>query len=321
MYLKRYFPFTLFKSILLIGIVLSAFFINGTKAEAVSKIWHYYSGGEMVYNPLCVSAIAREDLGGYWYSDGDSLIAVPPEYRFVFEFSDEGINYSFFCPDPQQVPNEAPSATFSASSDRDIYNPGDPISVTVSAGIGYRYGGDWIDSVASFFGFGGRDPERVASQAYLFGATPTPTMHGINGLFAECWADDACSASGSVNAPNTPERYTITLNGCWLRFDTMCSQSSMEITVTAPVVWTNYCTGANDPNGNNWQIWARSNSDPPGYKFIETGTSANGCVGGAPVISISFDEGPARPASSAMRSGDGSTLISGFKKTGSFYFK
>ena len=47
-------------------------------------------------------------------------------------------------------------------------------------------------------------------------------------------------------------------------------------------VWTNYCTGGTDPNGNNWQIWAYSNQTPTGYKYVGPGTAANGCV--APVI-------------------------------------
>lgn len=47
----------------------------------------------------------------------------------------------------------------------------------------------------------------------------------------------------------------------------------------AKPVWTNYCTGANDPNGNNWQIWAYDNSNPPNYKYI--GTDPN-CAPPAP---------------------------------------
>ena len=32
-------------------------------------------------------------------------------------------------------------------------------------------------------------------------------------------------------------------------------------------VWTSYCTGANDVNGNNWQIWEYDNSNPPNYRY------------------------------------------------------
>jgi hypothetical protein len=35
-------------------------------------------------------------------------------------------------------------------------------------------------------------------------------------------------------------------------------------------VWTNYCTGANDPNGNFWQVWQYDNSNPVQYRSTFT---------------------------------------------------
>ncbi len=43
-----------------------------------------------------------------------------------------------------------------------------------------------------------------------------------------------------------------------------------------PVVWTPYCTGANDPNGNTWQWWEESNTTPKQYRFVRNGDGS--CV-------------------------------------------
>src|SRR3989338_3091212 len=45
---------------------------------------------------------------------------------------------------------------------------------------------------------------------------------------------------------------------------------SKTVTVAA-VIWTEYCTGPNDPNGNNWQIWKYDNSTPINYQFVRSG--------------------------------------------------
>jgi len=37
------------------------------------------------------------------------------------------------------------------------------------------------------------------------------------------------------------------------------------------VQWTPYCTGDNDPNGNNWQWWEKSNTNPAEYRFARKG--------------------------------------------------
>ena len=37
---------------------------------------------------------------------------------------------------------------------------------------------------------------------------------------------------------------------------------------TNACVWTTYCTGANDVNGNNWQLWQYSNAIPPAYRSL-----------------------------------------------------
>ncbi len=47
--------------------------------------------------------------------------------------------------------------------------------------------------------------------------------------------------------------------------------------VVPPVTtWTPYCTGANDPNGNQWQWWEKSNTNPVQYRFLRTGDGS--CV-------------------------------------------
>ncbi|HUY05151.1 MAG TPA: hypothetical protein VMV62_00290 [Candidatus Paceibacterota bacterium] len=70
------------------------------------------------------------------------------------------------------------------------------------------------------------------------------------------------------------EQYSCT-NGSW------AGPTNASCTVSSTVAWTNYCTGGNDVNGNNWQIWAYSNQTPIGYKYVGPGTAANGCA--APV--------------------------------------
>ena len=40
---------------------------------------------------------------------------------------------------------------------------------------------------------------------------------------------------------------------------------------TAAAGWTQYCTGGSDPNGNNWQWWEKSNTNPVQYRFVRWG--------------------------------------------------
>ncbi len=93
-----------------------------------------------------------------------------------------------------------------------------------------------------------------------------------------------CSAPKT--APPLPAGYgtscTSSANSCG-QTTTGTIQCNGSCSATAPSdsscpVWTNYCTGATDPNGNNWQIWAYSNQTPTGYKYVGPGTAANNCL-------------------------------------------
>lgn len=37
------------------------------------------------------------------------------------------------------------------------------------------------------------------------------------------------------------------------------------------IQWTQYCTGGSDPNGNHWQWWSKSNTNPAQYRFSRAG--------------------------------------------------
>ncbi|MFI5260425.1 MAG: hypothetical protein ACHQU0_01350, partial [Candidatus Paceibacteria bacterium] len=66
------------------------------------------------------------------------------------------------------------------------------------------------------------------------------------------------------------------------------TQCSVTVTVPPPPVWTNYCTGANDPHP--WQIWARDNSTPTNYKYIGTDPS---CAPPPPAPTCTLSASPA----------------------------
>ena len=112
---------------------------------------------------------------------------------------------------------------------------------------------------------------------------PAPcTYSGTLSWGAGCSANvnTTTPSGGSVTVTNTApgytgsEQYSCT-NGTW------AGPTGASCTVSSTVTWTNYCTGGNDVNGNNWQIWAYSNQTPTGYKYVGPGTAANGCA--APV--------------------------------------
>ena len=79
-------------------------------------------------------------------------------------------------------------------------------------------------------------------------------------------------AGGDCTAPSTGGNCNVTIS------DIAGNSRTCTSPTYTPVTWTNYCTGANDVNGNNWQIWAYSNQTPTGYKYVGTGTVANGCA-------------------------------------------
>ncbi|MHB1162936.1 MAG: hypothetical protein ACYCZZ_00175 [Minisyncoccota bacterium] len=95
------------------------------------------------------------------------------------------------------------------------------------------------------------------------------------------------SGSKSVSPTNTIT-YTGTATGTGGTVH--CAATVTVTTPPPPPVWTNYCTGANDPHP--WQIWAYDNSTPPNYKYIGTDPScapppvANGCID---VLKETFD--------------------------------
>ncbi|MHB0865907.1 MAG: hypothetical protein ACYC1Y_03350, partial [Minisyncoccota bacterium] len=87
------------------------------------------------------------------------------------------------------------------------------------------------------------------------------------------------SGSKSVSPTNTIT-YTGTATGTG--GTVQCAATVTVTTPPPPPVWTNYCTGANDPHP--WQIWAYDNSTPRNYKYIGTDPSCapppvvNGCI-------------------------------------------
>jgi hypothetical protein len=88
-----------------------------------------------------------------------------------------------------------------------------------------------------------------------------------------CTPDATCKANSGTCGAGTTKTCTNGAAGT--------SACSIPCPPSTPEpVWTKYCTGANDANGNFWQIWEYDNSTPKNYKFVENGTAANGCIAG-----------------------------------------
>jgi len=51
--------------------------------------------------------------------------------------------------------------------------------------------------------------------------------------------------------------------------------------------WTPYCTGGADPNGNNWQWWQYSNTNPVQYQYIRPGDGTCTAASATPDLTVS----------------------------------
>ncbi len=81
------------------------------------------------------------------------------------------------------------------------------------------------------------------------------------------WYAGWTACNNSVQYGYSPQYNTIDGSSC----------SDASSVRACAMTWTNYCTGAYDPNP--WQIWAYDNSTPSrNYKYVGPGTAANGCV-------------------------------------------
>jgi hypothetical protein len=65
----------------------------------------------------------------------------------------------------------------------------------------------------------------------------------------------------------------------------VCTNGATDWPTCTPIIWTPYCTGATDPNGNYWQIWEVSNQTPPNYR----NTGGTCTPPAAPVVNIKFN--------------------------------
>lgn len=100
--------------------------------------------------------------------------------------------------------NPIPAANFYASSNKDVYSPGEPITIT-----------------------------GAASLAPLSSAGLSVWVNVNYPSAAICSAPTSCGGSASFNAPATPGPYYISLVGCWY-YPSWCAYSSMAVTVASP---------------------------------------------------------------------------------------
>jgi len=65
--------------------------------------------------------------------------------------------------------------------------------------------------------------------------------------------------------------------------------SAVAVVIGQAGTWTTYCTGGSDPNGNKWQWWEKTTTDPIQYRYVRPGdgicspsvTWTTYCTGGA----------------------------------------
>lgn len=61
-------------------------------------------------------------------------------------------------------------------------------------------------------------------------------------------------------------------NGSWVTLQNIDRLVSADDCVSTTVVnWTPYCTMGNDPNGNHWQWWEKSDTNPVQYRYLRAG--------------------------------------------------
>ena len=128
-------------------------------------------------------------------------------------------------------------ATFYASTNKDVYSPGEVVTVEVVANVGHTttMGArienvvdviiNAIDTVFCWFGLGcDDDPPVVAAQNRA-------SFNGVTVALADDGSGGA-SDSGDFSAPTKQETYTIDLVGC--RVNEGCTTSRLTFSVNAP---------------------------------------------------------------------------------------
>ncbi len=225
------------------------------------------------YTPInVVNKIFTSIFGG---GGGPPAVGVGADFNGVTSTSGQSFNGGQFnyCDGPG-----------SSSCARSFYAPKTPGSYTISLDGCFNGGTQVVNCTASSVPFTVACPagQTLSANGKSCAAPASCTYSGTLSWGAGCSANvNTTTPSGTVYtvtnvAPGYTgsEQYSCT-NGSW------AGPTNASCTVSSTVTWTNYCTGGNDVNGNNWQIWAYSNQTPTGYKYVGPGTAANGCA--APV--------------------------------------
>ncbi len=63
--------------------------------------------------------------------------------------------------------------------------------------------------------------------------------------------------------------------------------SAVAVVVGQAGTWTPYCTGGSDPNGNYWQWWEKTTTNPIQYRFVRAGDGVCTPTGSQPDLTVS----------------------------------
>ena len=210
------------KFLVALFVIFSALISGGNEAMAASTNW-------------TVQTLDTSSVGASWVDNGSGVAQYPGgvidggrEYYCSSGDAPYG-QYNGFYTDwycTVSLGTYTTRATFDASSNKDQYNPGETVSVTISGASGeqsYSPNTRGLNAVKCFlFGCSGSTVQEVGVNASRNGSQ-----------FAQCSQGGGCTTSGSFTAPTTPGTYTVNVSGCWYS-SSYCNGSSFNITVASP---------------------------------------------------------------------------------------
>ncbi|GEM_PF-1808847 len=209
---------------LLIALVVisASLLLGGSRTEAASTNWTVQTenmtsvGASWVENDSGVTQYPGGVIDGgreYYCSSGDAPYGM-----------NNGFYTEWYC--FVSLGTYTTQATFDASSNKDQYDPGETVSVTISGASGeqsYSPNTRGLNAIKCFFfGCSGSTVHEVGVNASRNGSQ-----------FAQCSQGGGCTTSGSFTAPTTPGTYTVNVSGCWYS-SSYCNGSSFNITVASP---------------------------------------------------------------------------------------
>lgn len=303
----KFFIATLTKSSLSLFLLLFLFIANGTKVEAASANWSY-SIATGYYTNCSATVYASTQTCTHYIPNGDNgdictawapISMVSPYDIWVTSTTGSGDSiYTTYnqCQSSSQI--YATEGTFSASTDKDSYAPGETIGLT----LGEAH--DGAPGNCSDFG--------------LFGCQGTHGMRITATLGAQSATNNQSAnwtVSRTLTAPSTPGTYTIGLDGGWYDTSNFTAGSSMSITVAAASCgWYSGTDGARPtgnctfnltpggsahtptPSGSNYTTTELVSPTPTGYTGSDTWSCSNGtwspgdwtCTPPPPTVNLYF---------------------------------